>query len=120
MLLSLASEQAREVGVKVSSQYGEHLGWTRFCYVDEMREMVRQLLRDEEKLSSFVAMWLQECHLLGLDQGKGLVFIACVINDNYSVFNPRVLVNLAVNSIVFEQLLHSSIRKNPVLLNSAE
>ncbi|XP_015755619.1 PREDICTED: uncharacterized protein LOC107335147 isoform X2 [Acropora digitifera] len=64
-----ASEQAREVGVKVSSQYGEHLGWTRFCYVDEMREMVRQLLRDEEKLSSFVAMWLQECHLLGLDQG---------------------------------------------------
>ena len=85
-----------------------------------MREKVRQLLRDEEKLSSFVAMCLQECHLLGLDQGKGSVFIVCVINDNYSVFNPRVLVNLAVNSIVLEQLLRSSIRKNPVLLNSAE
>ncbi|XP_015770049.1 PREDICTED: uncharacterized protein LOC107348498 isoform X4 [Acropora digitifera] len=64
-----ASDQAREVGVKVLSQYGEPLGRTRFCYVDLMREMVRQLLRDEEKLSSFVAMWLQECHLLGLDQG---------------------------------------------------
>ena len=67
-----------------------------------MQEVVRQLIRDKKKLASFWDMLLKERYLLGLDQGKGLVFIACVINDNYSVFNPRVLVNLAVNSIVVE------------------
>ncbi|XP_015770042.1 PREDICTED: uncharacterized protein LOC107348498 isoform X3 [Acropora digitifera] len=63
-----ASDRPRDVQVKVLSQSGECLGWTWFRYVNkmrevnEMREMVKQLIHNPEKLSLFMTIWSQECH----------------------------------------------------------
>ncbi|XP_067028202.1 uncharacterized protein [Acropora muricata] len=68
-----ASDRPRDVQVKVLSQSGECLGWTWFHYVNktrevnEMREMVKQLIHDPKKLSSFMTIWSQECHFYGFE-----------------------------------------------------
>ena len=51
--------------------------------VNEMREMVKQLIHDPEKLSLFMTIWSQECHFYGFEmqlQGKGLGSFYCICN----------------------------------------
>ena len=63
----LASEVPREVPVSITTDAGQQLGMTCFRYVDEMREMVRQLVKDPTLQSLWFAIWSQEHGFFGTD-----------------------------------------------------
>ncbi|KAJ7383810.1 hypothetical protein OS493_025681 [Desmophyllum pertusum] len=54
------SQQPGPVPVTVSTQAGRWLGMTYFMYVDETREVLKQLVNDHALQSLFFAMWSQE------------------------------------------------------------
>ena len=63
----LASHQPGDVPVTVVTHTGQRLGMTCFRYVDEMREMVRQLVKDPTLQSLWFAIWSQEHGFFGND-----------------------------------------------------
>ena len=58
--LTSASQVPGEVAVTVVTDGGKKLGMTCFRYIDEMREMVRQIVKDPTLQSLWFAMWSQE------------------------------------------------------------
>lgn len=53
-----------EVKVTVETEFGEELGVTLFTYIDEMRVMVQQLVKNPILQSFFFDMWSQEAGCL--------------------------------------------------------
>ena len=62
-----ASQVPGEVAVTVVTDAGKKLGMTCFRYIDEMREMVRQIVKDPTLQSLWFAMWSQEHGFFGND-----------------------------------------------------
>lgn len=53
--------------VRVLTAAGQCLGMTCFSYIDEMREMVRQIVKDRTLQLLWVSMWSQEHGFSGDD-----------------------------------------------------
>ncbi|XP_068675763.1 uncharacterized protein [Montipora foliosa] len=62
-----SSDQPGDVPVTVTTQSGQRLGMTCFQYVDDMREMARQLVHDPAKQALWFAILCQEYGFFGTD-----------------------------------------------------
>lgn len=62
-----ASHQTGDVPVRVLTAAGQCLGMTCFRYIDEMREMMRQMVKDPTLQSLWFAMWSQAHGFFGAD-----------------------------------------------------
>lgn len=60
-----AAQEPGPVRVTVYTEAGRKLGITWFMYVDEMREALKQLIKDPAQLSLFLTMWSQEHGIIG-------------------------------------------------------
>lgn len=67
--------------VTVVTQTGQRLGMTCFRYVDEMREMVRQLVKDPALQSLWFAIWSQEHGFFGNDSNIAQVLGPLNVQD---------------------------------------
>ena len=67
LIIVSASQVPGEVAVTVVTDAGKKLGMTCFRYIDEMREMVRQIVKDPTLQSLWFAMWSQEHGFFGND-----------------------------------------------------
>ena len=67
LIIISASQVPGEVAVTVVTDAGKKLGMTCFMYIDEMREMVRQIVKDPTLQSLWFAMWSQEHGFFGND-----------------------------------------------------
>ena len=71
------------------TQTGQRLGMTCFRYVDEMREMVRQLVKDPALQSLWFAIWSQEHGFLGNDSNIAQVLGPLNVQDQGKRKDPR-------------------------------
>ncbi|XP_068728190.1 uncharacterized protein [Montipora capricornis] len=78
-----ASDQPGDVPVTVMTQSGQRLGMAFFRYVDEMREVARQLVHDPEKQALWFAIWCQEYGFFGTDVDSYLVQVLDPLNIKY-------------------------------------
>lgn len=62
-----SSDQPGDVPVTVTTQSGQRLGMTCFQYVDDMREVARQLVHDPAKQALWFAILCQEYGFFGTD-----------------------------------------------------
>ena len=60
-----AAQEAGPVLITVYTEAGRKLGITYFMYVDEMRETLKQLIKDPAQLSLFLTMWSQAHGIIG-------------------------------------------------------
>ena len=60
-----AAQEAGPVLITVYTEAGRKLGSTYFMYVDEMREALKQLIKDPAQLSLFLSMWSQAHGIIG-------------------------------------------------------
>ena len=62
-----ASQQPGPVPVTVNTQDGRLLGMTYFMYVDEVRDVLEQVVKDPALYSLLFTMWSQEHGFFGTD-----------------------------------------------------
>ena len=60
-----AAQEAGRVLVTVYTEAGRKLGVTYFTYVDEVRQVLKQLIKDPAQISLFLTMWSQEHGIIG-------------------------------------------------------
>ncbi|XP_022800846.1 uncharacterized protein LOC111338609 isoform X1 [Stylophora pistillata] len=91
-----AAQEPGPVRVTVYTEAGRKLGITWFMYVDEMREALKQLIKDPAQLSLFLTMWSQEHGIIGSNGDVAQTLGLFGLRDQGSLTEAKQLQSLKV------------------------